>query len=89
MGLVAAVISQWKPTRVYSYGFARVEILSGFINGLFLVVISVFIFIEAIERLIEPPEIKSGKILVRIVFFHIIKVNKKVKSLHETKIIKF
>ena len=78
MGLVAAVISQWKPTRVYSYGFARVEILSGFINGLFLVVISVFIFIEAIERLIEPPEIKSGKILVRIImFFHIIKINKK------------
>lgn len=66
MGLMAAVISQWKPTAVYSYGFARVEILAGFINGLFLVVISIFVFIEAVERLIEPPEIKSGKLLVSI-----------------------
>jgi zinc transporter 5/7 len=46
MGLFAAVVSQWKPTRIYSYGFGRVEILSGFINGLFLVVISIFVFIE-------------------------------------------
>lgn len=46
MGLFAAVVSQWKPTRIYSYGFGRIEILSGFINGLFLVVISIFVFIE-------------------------------------------
>lgn len=64
MGLLAAIISQWKPTRIYSYGFSRVEILAGFINGLFLVVISIFIFIEAIERLIETPEIKSEKLIV-------------------------
>lgn len=64
MGLLAAVISQWKPTRIYSYGFARFEILAGFINGLFLVVISIFIFIEAIQRLIETPEIKSEKLIV-------------------------
>lgn len=64
MGLLAAIISQWKPTRIYSYGFARVEVLAGFINGLFLVVISIFIFIEAIERLIETPEIKSEKLIV-------------------------
>lgn len=64
MGLAAAVISQWKPTRIYSYGFGRVEILSGFINGLFLVVISVFVFLEALERLFAPPEIHSGKLIV-------------------------
>lgn len=63
MGLAAAVISQWKPTRIYSYGFGRVEILSGFINGLFLVVISVFVFLEALERLFAPPEIHSGKLI--------------------------
>lgn len=64
MGLFAAVASQWKPTRIYSYGFGRVEILAGFVNGLFLVVISIFVFIEAIIRLIEPPEINSGKLIV-------------------------
>ena len=64
MGLFAAVVSQWKPTRVYSYGYGRLEILSGFINGLFLVIISLFVFIEAIGRLFEPPEIKSEKLIV-------------------------
>lgn len=64
MGLFAAVVSQWKPTRIYSYGFGRLEILSGFVNGLFLVVISLFVFIEAVMRLVEPPEIKSGKLIV-------------------------
>lgn len=63
MGLFAAVVSQWKPTRIYSYGFGRVEILSGFVNGLFLVVVSFFVFIEAFMRLLEPPEIKSEKLI--------------------------
>lgn len=63
MGLAAAVISQWKPTRIYSYGFGRLEILSGFVNGIFLVVISVFVFLEALERLFSPPEIHSGKLI--------------------------
>ena len=64
MGLFAAVISQWKPTRVYSYGFGRVEVLSGFINGLFLVIIALFVFIESIARLFEPPEINTDRLLV-------------------------
>lgn len=63
MGLAAAVISQWKPTKIFSYGYGRLEVLSGFINGLFLVVISLFVFIEGCERLIEPPEIQSGKLI--------------------------
>lgn len=47
---------------VFRYG--RVEILSGFINGLFLVVIACFIFLEAVQRLFEPPEIRTEKLLV-------------------------
>ncbi|PIK61551.1 putative zinc transporter 5, partial [Apostichopus japonicus] len=38
-GLTAAVMSHWKATRIFSYGYGRVEVLSGFVNGLFLVVI--------------------------------------------------
>ena len=64
MGLAAAVISQWKPTKTYSYGFGRLEILSGFVNAIFLVVISVFVFLEALERLFSPPEIQSTKLIV-------------------------
>jgi zinc transporter 5/7 len=63
MGLFAAVISQWKPTRVFSYGFGRIEVLSGFINGLFLIVIAIFVFIEGVGRLFEPPEIKTDRLM--------------------------
>ena len=52
MGLAAAMMSKWKPSRVFSYGYDRVEILSGFVNGLFLVVIAFFVFSEAISRLV-------------------------------------
>ncbi|KAK2153606.1 hypothetical protein LSH36_291g03057 [Paralvinella palmiformis] len=40
MGLYAAIMSHWKPTRIFSYGFDRVEILSGFMNGVFLHVLA-------------------------------------------------
>lgn len=40
-----------------SYG--RVEILSGFVNGLFLMVIAFFVFVEAVSRLIDPPNINT------------------------------
>lgn len=64
VGLYAALMSRWKPTRVFSYGFGRVEVLSGFVNGLFLVVVAFFVFYEAIGRLFEPPEINTNRLLV-------------------------
>ncbi|CAH1796787.1 unnamed protein product [Owenia fusiformis] len=63
MGLYAAVMSKWKATRIYSYGYDRIEVLSGFINGVFLVVISFFVFTEALERLFDPPEVSTERLL--------------------------
>ena len=63
MGLYASLMSRWKPTRLYSYGYGRMEILSGFVNCLFLVVVAVFVFIEATHRLLEPPDINSERLL--------------------------
>ena len=45
-GLVATVITKWKANDKYSYGYVRAETLAGFINGLFLLFISFFIFSE-------------------------------------------
>ncbi|XP_075694952.1 proton-coupled zinc antiporter SLC30A5 isoform X2 [Rhinoderma darwinii] len=59
MGLIAALMTRWKATRIFSFGYGRVEILSGFINGLFLVVISFFVFIEAMGRIFDPPDINT------------------------------
>lgn len=49
----------------YSYG--RVEILSGFVNGIFLVVISFFVFLAAIQRLFDPPKVNTERLLVSAV----------------------
>jgi len=63
-GLVATVITKWKANDKFSYGYVRAETLAGFINGLFLLFISFFIFSEAVERLVEPPEVKHERLLV-------------------------
>ena len=64
VGLYAALMTRWKPTRVFSYGYGRMEVLSGFVNGLFLVVVAFFVFYEAIGRLLEPPEINTDRLLI-------------------------
>uniref|UniRef100_A0A671SXA9 Zinc transporter n=1 Tax=Sinocyclocheilus anshuiensis TaxID=1608454 RepID=A0A671SXA9_9TELE len=64
LGLFAALMTRWKATRIYSYGYGRVEILSGFINGLFLMVIAFFVFVESVTRLIDPPNINTDMLTV-------------------------
>jgi zinc transporter 5/7 len=64
VGLYAALMSRWKPSRVFSYGYSGVEVLSGFVNGLFLVVVAFFVFYEAIGRLLDPPEINTNRLLI-------------------------
>lgn len=49
---------------VFRYG--RVEILSGFVNGLFLMVIAFFVFVESLSRLIDPPNINTVMLAVRV-----------------------
>lgn len=46
----------------FSYG--RVETLSGFANGVFLILISIFIVFEAVQRLIDPPDMSTGQLLL-------------------------
>nr|CDS29897.1 zinc transporter 5 [Hymenolepis microstoma] len=63
MGLYASVVGRWKPTRIYSFGFHRAEILSGFINSLALMVISSSIFVNALERIHQPPDINTDRLM--------------------------
>eukprot|EP00743_Colponemidia_sp_Colp-15_P005958 GILK01006404.1.p1 GENE.GILK01006404.1~~GILK01006404.1.p1 ORF type:complete len:811 (-),score=85.83 GILK01006404.1:111-2543(-) len=64
IGLYASYISKLEPNKVYSYGFGRYEVLSGFVNGVFLVFIAFYILVESIERIMEPQEINSDNLLV-------------------------
>ncbi|KAJ1935223.1 hypothetical protein FBU59_005456 [Linderina macrospora] len=64
IGLIAAVMSKWPPSDTFTFGYDRIEILSGFSNGVFLMLISVSIFFEAIERLLHPPEMNTQRLLL-------------------------
>ncbi|KAI1850022.1 hypothetical protein JX266_004401 [Neoarthrinium moseri] len=58
VGLFAAVMSKWSKTDKFPYGFGKIETLSGFANGIFLILISVEIMFEGFERLLEGRETK-------------------------------
>ncbi len=47
-----------------TYGYKRFEILAAVFNGVTLVLISVFIFYEAIQRFMDPPEVASTGMLI-------------------------
>ncbi|MGD8328338.1 MAG: cation diffusion facilitator family transporter [Acidobacteriota bacterium] len=47
-----------------TYGWYRLEVLAALINGVTLVVMSLFIFWEAYQRLLEPPDVSTGTMLV-------------------------
>ncbi|THH15614.1 hypothetical protein EW146_g4892 [Bondarzewia mesenterica] len=64
VGLLASVMATWPPNERFTYGYARIETLSGFANGIFLVLISIFIIFEAIERLLDPPEMNTNQLLL-------------------------
>ncbi|XP_076306986.1 zinc transporter 7-A-like isoform X2 [Tachypleus tridentatus] len=71
-GLAASVITKWRANERFSYGYVRAEVLAGFVNGLFLLFIAFFIFSEAVERAIEPPEVKHERLfLVSVLGFFV------------------
>lgn len=64
IGLYASFVSKLKPNHRYTYGYGRYEILSGYVNAVFLLFIGYFIFVESVERLFRPPEITSDSLVL-------------------------
>eukprot|EP00808_Paulinella_micropora_P032114 g66014.t1 len=64
IGLYASYVAKLKPNSVFTYGFGRYEILSGYINAVFLLFIGYFIFVEAVERVVEGAEISSDRLVL-------------------------
>ncbi|MEU6409206.1 cation diffusion facilitator family transporter [Microbispora sp. NPDC046933] len=62
--LVAMALAARPPRGGFTYGFKRAEILSAQLNGATLLVLAGFFFYEAIRRLIVPPEVEGGLVLV-------------------------
>eukprot|EP01117_Protostelium_nocturnum_P005165 TRINITY_DN1878_c0_g1_i2.p1 TRINITY_DN1878_c0_g1~~TRINITY_DN1878_c0_g1_i2.p1 ORF type:complete len:627 (+),score=172.01 TRINITY_DN1878_c0_g1_i2:251-1882(+) len=63
IGLFASIISKWAANKKYSYGYGRVEVLSGFINGIFLVFIAFVVLLESMERFFSPQEVNTDSLL--------------------------
>lgn len=60
---VAAKVSMRGADDRRSYGYHRVQVLAGFINGLVLVGIVAWIAVEAVDRLVEPQPVAGGLML--------------------------
>jgi len=64
LSLFAIRIAQRPADPRRTYGYYRAEVLAASLNGLSLVAIAVFIFIEAFERFESPPEVEGGLMLL-------------------------
>jgi cobalt-zinc-cadmium efflux system protein len=64
VSLVAARLAQLPATSTKTYGWHRAEILAALINGALLVILSLFLFYEAWDRLRNPEAILSTPMLI-------------------------
>lgn len=64
LALGAVTLAARPATARRSFGYKRAEILAALVNGILLVLISIWVVIEAISRLGNPVEILGGEMLV-------------------------
>lgn len=64
LALVAMRLAARPARGSYTYGLKRTEILSAQANGLTLLLLSVWLTYEAIRRLIAPPEVEGGLVVI-------------------------
>jgi cobalt-zinc-cadmium efflux system protein len=64
LALAALRLANRPPTGSFTYGLRRAEILSAQINGITLLLLGGLIVFEGIRRLIDPPDVEGGLVLV-------------------------
>jgi cobalt-zinc-cadmium efflux system protein len=64
LALVAVWLAARPATPARSFGYRRAEILAALANGVLLVVVAVWILVEAWRRLDDPPDVLGGWMLV-------------------------
>jgi cobalt-zinc-cadmium efflux system protein len=62
--LIAMRIAQRPPQGGFTYGLKRAEIISAQINGITLLLLSVWFVVEGIGRLIDPPRVEAVFVVV-------------------------
>ena len=61
---LAALVAQQPASSRHSYGLGRVEVIAAIFNTLFMLLIVVLIFIQALERLRHPPEVQAPLVML-------------------------
>ncbi|MBE2315588.1 cation transporter [Solirubrobacter sp. CPCC 204708] len=64
LALVAAGLAARPPTRRFTFGLGRAEILAAQANGATLLVLAGVLALESVRRLFEPPEVEGGLVIV-------------------------
>jgi cobalt-zinc-cadmium efflux system protein len=67
LALVAMRLAVRPPRGGYTYGLRRAEILSAQANGLTLLLLAVWLAVEAVRRLVSPAEVRGGLMLATAV----------------------
>lgn len=68
LSLAALIFGQKAATAQKTYGYKRFEILAALLNGIALIVLSIYILYEAISRISSPPEvIGKGMIIISVI----------------------
>lgn len=81
IGLYASYISRLPANSQFNFGRGRFEVLSGYVNAVFLVLVGALIVVESFERILDPQEISTNSLLavsvggllvnvVGLIFFH-------------------
>ena len=63
LALAAVTLAQRPARGRRTFGWQRIEILAAVANGLLLVAVAVYVLVEAVRRIGDPPEIDSGLML--------------------------
>lgn len=63
LSLFALIIATRPATHEKTYGYLRAEILAALANGIFLVLVAIYIFYEAYQRFVNAPAVRSVPML--------------------------
>jgi zinc transporter 1 len=64
VGLWAVRVANTGSSKTYTYGWQRAETLGALVNGVFLVALCMSIFLEAIQRFVEPQKVSNPKLVL-------------------------
>ena len=64
LSLLAVYFAARPPTARRTFGYARAEILAAMANAVLLFGLAAFIIVDAIRRLMSPPSVESGLVIV-------------------------